>query len=436
MNLRNLVLGTLLVAVSPGLPALEWEVDSDTTLGASNIPSPPANIEEELLGNVAVPLDTKGGAFVASAHAWVGYPSTAAADFDTLNFRLVFLDPGLDVKKLTWTLGRYMLTEPTGLIVNQPVDGSQADFRFGAYDIKLSAGYTYLVQRSTTTMVLSVADQESEDLLTSPRFFGSIESNIDLPAGHTLSLNALAQQDLTSKGKLIDTWSTTPVNDEGGKVDTEYLTAKAEGPLPLTDRLFYSVFATFEAGSTLSLLTDSSNGYSYEYKPITAMLGGFEVSWFYPQFLSSSVTARAVFASGDGDYDSPIEGNRSGNATFFIPVTTTTLGTAFNPALSNLGYYELGGSVKPWDGQELVTGAKLLGFQRLVAGTVNASGVLRNGPIWMGQEIDGYASWQPYSDLQVTVSLGAFMPTSGTFASSMDGSSFQYALNAGVNLSL
>lgn len=431
MNLRKLLSGLALATVASGLSALDWQASSLTTAEIANTPSPPTNIQEELFGGFNTPFDNKGSGFDLSAHAWVGYPATAAADFDTLNFHWVYQNLGAEVKKLKWTLGRYLLTEPTGLIVNQPVDGSSLDFDMGAYDLKLATGYTGLVMRSTTTLVLSKADQESEALLASPRLFGSLEASAVF-SGHTVTFSALAQQDQTDPSKLVNERSTVDAQ-KGGLVDTQYLTLKAEGPL--ADKLFYTGFMTFEGGSTLSTLTSSSVEF-YEYKPITALLAGAEVNWFVPDFHSATVNFRALFASGDSDATSAIEGNTKGNATLFIPVNPTVLGVAFNPGLSNLGYYELGGSLKPLAGETLVVGGKLMGFHRLISGTVNASGVLQNGPIWMGEEFDVFGTWQPYSDLQLTATVGAFLPTAGTYASSTIGSGFQYALTTGVNLSL
>jgi hypothetical protein len=432
MNLRKLLSGIALSTVAAGLPALDWQVNSATTLGVANTPSPPTNIEEELFGSLNTPFDAKGSGFELSAHAWAGYPATAAGDFDTLNVHFVYQGLGSEVKKLKWTLGRYQLTEPTGLIVNQPVDGSSLDFDMGAYNLKLAAGYTGLVMRSTTALVLSRTDQESEDLLASPRLLGSLEASAVF-SGHTVTFGALAQQDQTDPGKLVKEWSTTIEPNKGGRIDTQYLTLKAEGPL--ADKLFYTAFATFESGTTLSQIP-VSNVDTYEYKPITALLAGLESSWFAPTFLSASVNFRALFASGDGDATSAIEGNTKGNSTMFVPVNSTTLGAVFNPGLSNLGYYELTGSLKPLPGESLVLGGKLMGFHRLVAGAISASGVLQNGPIWMGEELDVFSTWQPYSDLQLTATVGAFLPTAGTYASSTKGSGFQYAVTTGVNLSL
>lgn len=431
MNVRKLLLGTALASLAMGLHALEWEVSSGTTLNVGNLPSPPTLFQEELSGSLTSPFDTKGGGFEMSAHAWAGFPATAAADFDTLNFKFVYQDLGTEVKKLTWTLGRYLLTEPTGLIVNQPVDGTALDFDLGGLGLRLATGYTGLVMRSTTTLLLSTADQDTDQLLASPRFFGSLDSSFTV-SGHKLTFDALAQQDFTAADKLAKEGSLFE-SGKGGRVDTQYLTFMAEGPL--ADRVFYTAFTTLGTGTAMSVVI-SGVDQVYEYKPISSLLAGFEVSWFVPAFLSSAFSVRTIFASGDADNAAAVDGNTKGNSTFFLPVNTTTLGTAFNPGLSNLGYYELNGSVKPLPGESLVVGAKLLGFQRLVTGTVNAPGVLGNGPLWLGEELDVYAFWEPYSDLRLTASVGAFLPTSGTYAASTDGSGFQYALTTGVNLSL
>ena len=412
--------------------AQEFGVDSTTSLGYATAAVETVTLSDRLDGWYTFPIGTNGGGFEARAHAEMGIPDGFLADLDVLAVTLVYPKPGVDLKSLKWTLGRYAFSDTTGLILNHPLDGSAIDFNFGSFDLKLSGGYTGFVTRATSEVVLSLADQQSTALFATPRVVGALETSWTLFDSHTLTLGALAQEDLTSPDKLVEEWSPGPDPVKGGRVDTQYLTLKFDGPV--IERLFYNASFTFESGNTLSLIPDSNVSGTYEYKPITAFLTSAGVTYFVPTFFSSSWEARILFASGDPDSRSAVEGNTEGNSTLFVPMTSTTLGVVFNPTLSNLGFYELGGSLKPLPSIPFVVVAKVLGFQRLVAGAINAPGVVGGGPPWMGEEVDVSGSWQVYSDLQVSTSLGTFFPTSGTMAASVP--TFQYAGSVGAKLSL
>ncbi len=204
------------------------------------------------------------------------------------------------------------------------------------------------------------------------------------------------------------------------------------------DRLFYEAFGTWGTGSTLSWVTDSSSatGFSYQYEPIESFLLGGSLSYFRPDWMASAFKVRVLVASGDGSATSAVEGNVNPQSTLFLPLTTTTLGVAFSPALSNLVYYEFGGSVKPLLPRDVVTGAKLLLFQRAVAGVVNSPGVVLDGPVWMGEELDLTATWPVSSDFLVSMTVGGFVPTTGTYAPGSIGDGFQCAVALNATLSL
>jgi hypothetical protein len=329
------------------------------------------------------------------------------------------------------------VTEPTGLILTHPADGSKWAFNYGGFNLTLVTAYTGFVLKTSSSMAPSQTDLNNTGLFASPRFIGSVEGSFTVFDSHEITFSALAQQDLNNRDSFIKEWSTVQdTSGKGGALDTQYLTLKADGPI--VERLFYDVFGTFGAGNTLSWVSDpaSQTLYSYSYKPIMSYLGGASLTYFLPDFFSSSFSGRVLLASGDSDWTEPVEGNHQGDSTMFTSLTGTSLGVVFNPSLANLAYFELGGSLKPLPFLPLTVGAKALGFQRMVAGQINAPGVLRLGPQWMGQELDFNAGWAPFSDLTVTGALGIFLPTAGTFAAGTPGASFQYALQTGVKLSL
>jgi hypothetical protein len=427
-------LGLLVVS---GVGAQEFQVDSATNFNLGSVPGSPYSLGERIDGQFNLPFDQKGGGVDFAAHVGASLPAELSYDLDQLTFTFVYNKPASDLTSLVWTLGRFAVSEPTGLIFSHPADGSKWAFNYGGFNLTLVTAYTGFVLKNSSSLTPSLTDLNSTSMFASPRFVGSVEGDLTVFDSHEISISAFAQQDLNNRDSFIKEWSTVQDSTgKGGALDTQYLTLKVSGPI--VERLFYDVFGTFGAGNILSWVADSASQtlYSYSYKPIMSYLGGAEVTYFLPDFFSSSFSGRVLLASGDSDWTEPVEGNHAGDSTMFTPLTSTTLGVVFSPSLANLAYFEVGGSAKPLPFLPLTLGAKALGFQRLTAGQVNAPGVLRLGPQWMGQELDFSAGWTPFSDLTVTGALGMFLPSAGTFASGTPGESFQYALQTGVKLSL
>jgi len=426
---RPLLSGLLALGLAGAASALTLDSTLSSGLGYSSDPATGASASIRIDGSLTVPFGVPGSSFDFKAHA-LASTTELAADIDEASATFAFERPAADLDLLKTTYGRYAFQEATGLILAHPADGFRFGLKYGPADLTLAFGYTGLVLRSTSGVALTLADQNaSDDLLASPRLLGLIEGSFPLGGDHRLTLSALAQQDLNPTDKLVKTWSTVEDPTKGGRLDTQYLTILGTGPI--TDAFDYRVHATLGTGSTMSYLPADQ---VYQDKPIVAGLFGADVTWFLPEFHSTVAEARILVATGDGDSTSAVEGNRSGDSNLFVPVTGTSLGVVFNPALSNLIAYQVGATSKVLS--NLSVGAKVLAFQRAVEGVVNSSGVQRLGPGWMGEELDLSARWQPFSDLTATAALGAFVPTSGTFDAKSSGASFQYALNLGVSLSL
>lgn len=433
-------LAVLLVLLAEGVTGLDFGVVSSTSFGLSSSASAPVSVSERLTGSLGLPFDQNGGGLDFQAHVQTGLlptPVSFGYDIDALSVTFSYLKPADDVKSLRWTLGRFALSEPTGFILNHPADGSRLAFAYNGFNLSVTGAFTGLVLRSSSGLNLSLADQNTSDaLFASPRFIGSLEASLPLFKAHTLTLGALAQQDLNDRDAMVPEWTTVFSGDTGGTLDTQYLTLKIDGPL--VGALFYEAFGTFGSGSTLSWLesADSATGFLYEYTPILSFLSGASLSLYLPQVLSSSFTVRVLASSGDPDAAASVEGNTKGDLNLFVPITGSSLGSVFSPGLSNLIFYEMGGTFKPLGSVPLVLGTKVLGFQRAVEGVINAPGVLRDGPVWLGEELDLSATWQLLSDLSVSTSAGFFLPAEGTFASGTPEAGLQYAVQVGVNLSL
>jgi hypothetical protein len=420
------------LGIASGVSALEWGIESATTLQSGNSPSPPSVFTQEVFGTLTVPLGPPGSKLEATAHVLGSVASSEfGADFDVLDLIWALPKPGSDFQALTGTIGRFALTDPSGLILNHSGDGLKLAGDYKGFDLSLWAAYTGFVNRSSTSGILMTLQDEanSANWFDSPRLIASLEVGVTLFTAQRVTLGALAQYDMNSSSNFLSPGSTSYTTSQGGSLNTQYFTFKAEGPI--AGSLLYKAFGTLGTGSTLSWVSGS-----YQYEPILAFLLGGELSYYFPGSLEPVLKARVLAASGDPSATSAVEGNIRTTETLFQPITASTLGTVFSPALSNLIDYEIGGSLRPWAGQGLVTGIKFLGFQRQVAGVVNASDVLTEGPVWIGEELDLTGSWQVYSDFIVSASLGGFVPNSGTYPSGSAEDGLQYALELAVDLKL
>ncbi len=155
----------------------------------------------------------------------VGYPFTAYADFDVLAASYAFQQPGSSFQVLKGTVGRFTLTEPTGLILAHPGDGLKFELAYGNFTFDIAEAYTGLVNRASSGISLTLEDQaHSSDYLASPRLIGSLEAGATLFGNHKLTLGALAQHDLNPVDDLVAVNTNLQSSAKGGILDTQYYT--------------------------------------------------------------------------------------------------------------------------------------------------------------------------------------------------------------------
>jgi len=180
----------------------------------------------------------------------------------------------------------------------------------------------------------------------------------------------------------------------------------------------------------------------YQYKPISAFAFGGQLNYYMPKSSSSVVSFRFMGATGDADASSAIEGNTSGEATQFSPVTPVTFGTVFSPGLTNILFFELSGSLIPFEAIPIQTGAKVMTFIRPTTGPVLAQGINPDSDqLYLGSEIDIFAVYRIMSDLGLSFNGGFFIPAYDP--SNPDGSVFtkdagvlQFALEVALTLNM
>jgi hypothetical protein len=341
-----------------------------------------------------------------------------------------------DILRMDWrilpalelTLGRFLISDFTGLVLSHTLDGLQIGLDVPFASVRAAVGYSGFLLKPTSTILMSRSD--SADLLDGtvffapPRLVEKLEVIVpQLPLRQQLSISVLLQHDLR--------WGTTVIQSgeqqqsvagfAGGKVWSQYYTLGLSGPV--VSPLYWDGFFCFSTGQILSYISDaaSATGFSYQYEQILAYLAGVTLRLYLGGPMSPLLELRGIWSSGDADNTTFLEGNTAGASTLFVPISVRTFGLAFMPKLGNLVVIDAGYSFKPFTAGRTIFNNFMIKLQsftflRPTTGAVSmpvldpASTVL-----YLGTENDLVLDFRPTSDLGIAVSTGIFFP-SGAFA--------------------
>ncbi|MCX7787900.1 MAG: hypothetical protein N2442_09410 [Spirochaetes bacterium] len=355
------------------------------------------------------------------------------ADVETLSLKGTFphLENGANLFVLE--LGRFFHKEFSGFVFAHRMDGVRMEFGYPSSTLQIALGYTGLLNKYYTSLVMSkldALDDLDKDILLAPRrLIGNISWSIpELFARQNLNFSILVNEDLRHLFEtVIKEGKETFDPSSGGLVDTQYFGVGLDGPL--SKGLFYSAFFYLGTGRMLTFVPDSQSntGEAYLYKQILSGLGGLSVRYYLEEFFQSVASLQILYATGDSDSISYIEGNKSGTAKMFLPISGNSLGTAFQPKVSNLVAAELAYSLKPFTGvkgfilESLQAGAKLTPFFKASKGAMSEGEVdPAAGAGYLGTDLSVFANLRPFSDLGLGVSLGFFLPNKSAFLPGKD----------------
>lgn len=327
-----------------------------------------------------------------------------------------------DGSRLSTRLGRFLISDPTGVVLSHRVDGGEMRFSYPNAVATLSAGYTGLLLKPTANISMSAPDQfdsADNDVFFAPkRVVGRTDLTFpELIAGQTLFVSLVFQEDLRPTEELVPETQEERATEGGGRVDTQYATLGARGAL--ASQLFYDLYGTFQGGRTLSYVEDetSETGFEYRYRPILAYMAGGALRYYMPDVLGSRLTVEGVFTSGDADHESFVGGNSEGPSTLFRPIGTATTSPVFGPGYGNLFSTTLSYSVRPFGTAEsqalnnLQTGLETRSFVRSGEGPVDASGINSDSDaLYLGTEVALRTNFRPFSDFGVAFVSGLFFP--------------------------
>jgi hypothetical protein len=370
----------------------------------------------------------RGWSFSALGHYIFELAYPVLFDIDELLLKGEWPDVEQGPSLFSVRMGRFRFSEFSHLILDHPADGFQVDFNYPSSLVTFGLGYTGLISKYSTTITLSKADTNDQDnkdvLLGPPRLLGILQCHLpEIMEGQDLTLSVLFQKDLRSEDNIIEegTGEYDLAENRGGYYDSLFAGAGLSGAF--TSSVYYNIFSYLQTGQTLSYMEDSGSitGNSYQYQPVLGYLGGAEINYYSPDLSYSTFNLGFLYASGDADSDSCIEGNREGWSFLFTPVSQEEGHVVYNPKLSNLFYIRGMYSVKPFAmlGRGILDKILLIldgtMFFRATTGAISDQQGLNpdSESLYLGSEIDVLINFRPFSDLGMRLSTGYFIPDNG-----------------------
>lgn len=317
-------------------------------------------------------------------------------------------------------LGRFFMREFSGYVLDHRVDGLRFSLATRWGQLRAGAGYTGLLLKPTSDIELSkldTADEAKVDVRLAPsRLIEQFEITFaELVLRQDVVFSAVLQQDLRP---------TDETRDDRGRVDTQYYGLGVAGPV--WRNLFHETFGYAGTGSMIS-----GQAGVYERRSIRSWLAGGSLRYLLPSFLQSYVELGGVYASGDADHRTFLEGNAEDSSTLFLPISGEKPGLVFAPVVGNLAYGRLALATKPFTSvmenssppylspretgfSSLQIIAETFVFFRPTTGPISKPGLNdASESTYLGTEVDLRLQARLLSDLGMALSSGVFLPNTG-----------------------
>lgn len=357
------------------------------------------------------------------------------------------VEPESGPRQFGTRLGRFNIADPTGEVLNHPVDGIRLRFVYPILELDLTTGYTGFLFAPAANVSMSKLDQtddEDDELLAPGRLLGKLSANLnEIVLGQSVALAILFQEDLRDPNdpELIEPGVDTADPTRGGLLDTQYAVLSIDGPL--AGSFFYTVYGVANTGRTLSFVEDedTETGQVYEYQPFLAGLFGLSLDYFLPQFLSSRVSLFGRLGTGDSDYSSYTEGNTAGEATMFTPITAAPAGAVLAVEPGNSAHIGVSYSARPFADSNNGWLERLQGelagysfFRTAGEGATSVSAVdSDSSESYLGSEIDFSLRARPYSDFGIGLTTGLFVANGDALVEGANETDFIVRIDASLS---
>lgn len=282
------------------------------------------------------------------------------------------------------TLGRHQVTEPTGLILSDRLDGATAIIDFPNVGFTVAGGYTGFIDGRTTSIVMTdadqaaVADEEIRPASERAIALGVVEFP-ELVGRNNISTGGISQWDLRNDDEL----------DE--KLNTQYGLFAADGPLG--GNLYYT---TAVAGSYSQHTTDGGVETGFGLGALA------ELDAFFGANDTSSLNAMVRYGSGELG-----EIGGLGELTSFEPISTPPFDVLGPIDREDLLAGTLDYAIRPFAGQE---GAAAEWLQLGAYATTSFSSDVAASDAYRGTEGGLRLAARPFSDLGGQVRLSGYSP--------------------------
>ena len=388
------------------LSAFDWGLQLDQTLGAEGVTDGTKDITYSgtLIPWFSAPLGSTG---VASFYFSAG--ATAEYANDT-----TFFIPELLHTELAWRFGdnkelkfgRIPYADPLGFIVNGLFDGARfsLDTNAGAF----GAGFWYtgfLYKRSADITMTDDDDSLYKTKLDYSNFVDTYFAPRRLIAALDWDDPYLADW-IRLKASLIGQFD---LRDKDPRYHSQYLAFKASIP---AGNFVFDLGGAFELAEISNDLLGET---AYDTK--IALAGDLGIGWMLPTPINDMLKFTGRFTNGVVD-DSSLAA--------FVPITTVGQGDILQEKLSGLSMLRL-----DYTAQLHGTFSFNLASSYFIAsdlGTYKGFPAGRDGH-FLGNEFSGRLIWSPFSDLQLNLLGGVFLPSLGN-ADSSNGALWRVELNA------
>jgi hypothetical protein len=258
------------------------------------------------------------------------------------------------------------------MIASGLYDGFSLNSSWGKARLSLSSLYAGLLDKAGSTVLMSGADLSDRDdgslYFAPPRALMAV--GLSFPGSLTYFVDAIAQFDARGAGAL----------------NSQYLSIGLRGSGSGADALSY------ELALVNGFVEEEGEGFSY------SLAGKASISWLPPGGLTDRLFGSLRYASGELGFLSP-----------YLSVNAMPQGQVFTPRLAGLFVAQAGYDARLAD--KLSAELQSSAFLRSKEGGPADSGLDPSSEaLWLGFELYGSLRWAPYSDLNVLLGSGLFVP--------------------------
>ncbi|MCL1812871.1 MAG: hypothetical protein FWG29_05045 [Treponema sp.] len=285
--------------------------------------------------------------------------------------------------------GRMIYTDPLGFIADGLFDGAQVTMGLGGFgNLGIGAWYTGFLYKNTARITMTEADLTTYYLpLDYDKFADTYFAPRRILAAIDWEKPGLSEK-FRLKGFIIGQFDLSG-NDE--TYHSQYLGAKFIYPI--------NSFI-FDLGVCMELAEHKTAG---ETKTLFSFAGEAGISWLLPTKVQDRLTLTGRFSSGTPDKE-------DSSFAAFIPITTQYQGDILRAKLSGLSMIRMEYSIRP--AESLIVNLADSYFILSDLGTYANHLGAKDGH-FLGNEISGSVIWFPFSDLQLNLLGGVFLPSWG-----------------------